>query len=75
MTDALPLAKTATPPGRGPSLETMGMSKAFGRFKALDDPFPFAVITSPADHRLVRGSSQRVDREFEVRALQSYFPG
>jgi len=37
MTDVLPLAKTATPPGRGPSLETMGMSKAFGRFKALDD--------------------------------------
>ena len=37
MTDVLPLAKTASPPGRGPSLETMGMSKAFGRFKALDD--------------------------------------
>jgi len=37
MTDTLPLAKTATPPSRGPSLETFGMTKAFGRFVALDD--------------------------------------
>ncbi len=37
MTDALPLAKAATPPLRGPSLETFGMTKAFGRFVALDD--------------------------------------
>jgi ABC-type uncharacterized transport system ATPase subunit len=37
MTDTLPLAKAATPPSRGPSLETFGMTKAFGRFVALDD--------------------------------------
>ena len=37
MTDTLPLAKAATPPARGPSLETFGMTKAFGRFVALDD--------------------------------------
>jgi general nucleoside transport system ATP-binding protein len=37
MTEALPLAEAPSPPGRGPSLETIGMSKAFGRFKALDD--------------------------------------
>jgi general nucleoside transport system ATP-binding protein len=37
MTAALPLAKSEMQPARGPSLETRGMSKAFGRFKALDD--------------------------------------
>src|SRR5450755_3819263 len=37
MTDTLPLAKAASPPSRGPSLETFGMTKAFGRFVALDD--------------------------------------
>jgi len=37
MTDAPPLAKAPTPPARGPSLETFGMTKAFGRFVALDD--------------------------------------
>ena len=52
----------------GYSLTTVDNEIVSWRFKALDDPFPFVVITSPADHRLVRGSSQRVDREFEVRA-------
>ncbi len=37
MTDALPLAQTPSPPSRGPSLQTIGMSKSFGRLKALDD--------------------------------------
>ena len=37
MTEALPIAEAPQPPARGPSLETYGMSKAFGRFKALDD--------------------------------------
>ncbi len=37
MTDALPLAHAPAPPARGPSLETMGMTKTFGRFTALDD--------------------------------------
>ena len=52
----------------GYSLTTVDRGIASWRFKALDDPFPFVLITSPADHRLARGSSQRVDREFEVRA-------
>jgi predicted phosphodiesterase len=39
------------------------------RFKALDDPFPFVVITSPADHRLMRGPGQALVGECEVRAL------
>ncbi len=37
MTDAPPLAYAAAPPSRGPSLETMGMTKTFGRFTALDN--------------------------------------
>ena len=37
MTDAPPLAHSPTPPARGPSLETMGMTKTFGRFTALDN--------------------------------------
>jgi hypothetical protein len=39
------------------------------RFKALDDAFPFVVITSPADHRLLRGAEQKVEGECEIRAL------
>jgi Icc protein len=39
------------------------------RFRALDDPFPFVAITSPADHRLVRGADHAVDSECGVRAL------
>ena len=37
MTDAPPLALSAAPPARGPSLETIGMTKTFGRFTALDN--------------------------------------
>jgi len=37
MTDALPLAHAPAPPARGPSLETIGMTKTFGRFTALDN--------------------------------------
>ena len=37
MTDAPPLAQLPTPPARGPSLETFGMTKRFGAFTALDD--------------------------------------
>ena len=37
MTDASPLARPVAPPARGPSLETVGMTKTFGRFTALDN--------------------------------------
>jgi 3',5'-cyclic-AMP phosphodiesterase len=52
----------------GYSIATLDSGIVSWRFKALDDPFPFVIITSPADYRLVRRSSQRVDRELEVRA-------
>jgi hypothetical protein len=39
------------------------------RFKALQDPFPFILITSPADYRLVRKKEQLVSGEIEVHAL------
>ena len=38
------------------------------RFRPLDDPFPFVMITSPADHRLLRGETQRAGGDSEVRA-------
>jgi simple sugar transport system ATP-binding protein len=37
MTEATPIAESPSSPARGPALETLGMSKTFGRFKALDD--------------------------------------
>jgi simple sugar transport system ATP-binding protein len=37
MTDAQTLAKTPASPSRGPSLETIGMTKIFGRFTALNN--------------------------------------
>jgi 3',5'-cyclic AMP phosphodiesterase CpdA len=39
------------------------------RFKSLQDPFPFVLITSPADYRLIRKKEQRVSREIEVHAV------
>lgn len=39
------------------------------RFKLLDDPFPFVLITAPADHRLMRASEQVVDGLLKVRAV------
>lgn len=39
------------------------------RFKLLDDPFPWVMITAPADRRLVRGPDQVVSGQVEVRAL------
>src|SRR5271165_1918182 len=37
MTYASPLAQLVAPTARGPSLETVGMTKTFGRFTALDN--------------------------------------
>ena len=53
----------------GYSIVTLDDGRVSWRFKALDDPFPFVVITAPADHRLIRGSSQSVEASTEVRAL------
>ncbi|MDP9080323.1 MAG: metallophosphoesterase [Bacteroidota bacterium] len=39
------------------------------RFKPLDDAFPFVLITSPADHRLVRKSDQVVSGQVQIRAV------
>ena len=33
------------------------------RFKPLDDPFPFVVITSPADHWLIRDAEHAIGEE------------
>jgi Icc protein len=41
------------------------------RFKLLDEPFPFVMITTPADYRLVRSPGQVVPASCEVRALVS----
>jgi Icc protein len=55
------------PPGY--SITTIDRGVVSWRFKALDDAFPFVVITSPADHRLMRSADQKVEGECEVRAL------
>lgn len=39
------------------------------RFKLLDDPFPFVMITRPADYRLIRRPDHTVAGECEVRAF------
>jgi len=53
----------------GYSFITIDQGVVSWRFKALDDAFPFVVITSPADHRLMRGLDQTLKRECEVRAM------
>ena len=53
----------------GYSIATIDRGVVSWRFKALDDPCPFVVITSPADHRLMRHPDQAIDGSREVRAL------
>jgi 3',5'-cyclic-AMP phosphodiesterase len=53
----------------GYSIVTIDDGVVGWRFKARDDPFPFVVITSPADHRLMRGPGQALADECEVRAV------
>jgi len=58
--------------GEGPvgySIVTIDGGVVGWRFKALDDPFPFVVVTSPADHRLMRGRDRALTDEYEVHAL------
>ena len=53
----------------GYSIATLDGGIVSWRFKALDDAFPFVIITAPADHRLMRDSGQAVDGSSDVRAL------
>jgi 3',5'-cyclic-AMP phosphodiesterase len=53
----------------GYSIATIDGGVVSWRFKALDDPCPFVVITSPADHRLMRHPGHAIDGSCEVRAL------
>jgi len=53
----------------GYSLTTIDKGVVSWRFKALDGGFPFVMITSPADHRLLRAPEHAMDGSVEVRAL------
>ena len=53
----------------GYSIATLDRGVVSWRFKPLDEAFPFVIVTSPADHRLLRGIDQRVDGTAEVRAV------
>ena len=55
----------------GYSIVTIDGGIVSWRFKPLDDPFPFVVITAPADHRLLRDPEQTFDGSTQVRALVS----
>lgn len=45
----------------GYSIATIDDGIVGWRFKLLDDPFPFVLITAPADHRLARGERHAVE--------------
>ncbi|UDL95248.1 metallophosphoesterase [Lichenihabitans sp. PAMC28606] len=53
----------------GYSVATLDRGIVSWRFKALDDAFPFVMITAPADHRLLRRREQAVDGIADVRAV------
>ena len=55
----------------GYSIATVDNDVVGWRFRLLDDPFPFVLITSPADHRLARGERHVVEAggRHEVHAL------
>jgi 3',5'-cyclic-AMP phosphodiesterase len=47
----------------GYSVATIDRGIVSWRFKPLADPFPFVMITSPADHRLIRNNRQAIGEE------------
>jgi Icc protein len=47
----------------GYSVATIDRGIVSWRFKPLADPFPFVMITSPADHRLIRNEHQAIGEE------------
>ena len=53
----------------GYSIATLDNGIVSWRFKALDDPFPFVIITAPSDHRLMRRPDHALEGACEVRAL------
>ncbi|GAB0116508.1 metallophosphoesterase [Acidisoma sp. 7E03] len=53
----------------GFSLTTIEQGVVSWRFKLLEDPFPFVMITMPADHRLMRDDDQALGETCPVRAL------
>ncbi len=53
----------------GYSIATLDRGVVGWRFRALDEAFPFVLVTSPADHRLMRGPGQAVAGRVTVRAL------
>ena len=50
----------------GYSVSTLDRGVVSWRFRPLDDPFPFVMITHPADHRLLRGEAQRLGEGGEL---------
>lgn len=52
----------------GYSVATVDEGIVSWRFKPLHDPFPFVVITAPADYRLLRGGAPRAGGAHEIRA-------
>lgn len=53
----------------GYSIATLDGGVVSWRFKALDEPFPFVMITAPAEHRLLRRPDHALEAACEVRAL------
>jgi predicted phosphodiesterase len=53
----------------GYSIATLDRGVVSWRFKPLDEAFPFVIVTSPADHRLLRAIDQRIDGFTQVRAV------
>ena len=53
----------------GYSLITVQNDIVSWRFKQLQDPFPFVIITAPADYRLIRNEQQFVQQRTEIAAV------
>jgi len=53
----------------GYSITTVDNGIVSWRFKPLADPFPFVIITSPVDYRLVCSKNQNVSGRLELRAV------
>lgn len=53
----------------GYSLVSINEGKVSWRFKPLQEPFPYVMITAPSDYRLIRSEDQKIGNQFDIQAI------
>ena len=53
----------------GYTLVSINEGKVSWRFKLLQEPFPYVIITAPADYRLIRSEDHKIGERVEIQAI------